>query len=243
MTTDGSPVPRATVRIQGIGQGPTPTYIEVTDKDGAFHADVPAGTYFPTAMRPGYQVSTGAAPSVPVYVTDGKTAPTVEIRLARLGSVSGVVVDADGDPVAGVQVGLMRTNYSTGRANLSQAGMATTDDQGQFRVANAQPGRYYLQASLNAPNFLGGFGTEIRGASAQLADLPTFYPSSSDTTNATAINVQTQAITGLRVSMRRGRTYRVQGTFSPVPTGQQRPSVMISVRSIASWPVIATPMS
>ena len=234
VATDGSPVPRATVRLQGMSQGgaTSTVYIELTDKNGAFRVEkVPVGSYIPMATHPGYQGSTGAVP-VPVSVTEGKTASGVQIRLARLGSVSGVVVDADGAPVEGVQVSLLRTNSLMGRLGVSQAGAALTDDQGQFRIANAQPGRYRLQAILNSSQFGPGPGwVEVRGRSARVTDLPTFYPNTTDMEKATAINLQAQAITGLKLQMRRGRTYRVQGMVTNAPNAPARVSVMVNPKS------------
>ena len=228
-TPEGKPVSRATVRLQSSSVGQSTAYIEVTASDGTFAVEsIPPGVYMPNVNRQGY-VTPGmpfaAARPVPITVGPGQRV-SVELKLTPLAIVSGAVLDPAGEPVPNVNVRLMRYNFVNGSMNLTTNGVANVDDQGQFRIINVQPGRYYLVAVPNPLPNLGTGQNEIRGLSAQETELQTYYPGSAEIRGATMINVQSAPMENLRFRMIRGRTYPVRGTVSGFDaSGNQRPSI------------------
>jgi len=122
---------------------------------------VPAGTgvFDIGGVVPGACVLVVKAPgftpskSAVIEVRVGETVTGVELVLARGGSVSGVVLDPDGNPVAKAMVGHggPRARFEIGRHEYSWEGRArqatVTDDQGRFRFKGVPPGEIGMAAA------------------------------------------------------------------------------------------------
>ena len=92
----------------------------------------------------------------------------VELRLARVGTISGTVVDGKGEPIADAAVWAMPNLRSGGagamnRMEWSLRGGAEerTDAGGAFTIAGLSPGEYWLRASKQGAAS-GGRGTMMR---------------------------------------------------------------------------------
>lgn len=224
VTPDGRPVPRATVRLTSIGPSnlqPPPVYVEVTAADGSFVAEgLEPGSYRGMAERLGY------APQAAflqirdlIQVAAGARVTGVEIQLTPLATLSGVVVDAQGEPVPGISVRLLRRTFQPSGQGLMPFGSVTTDAGGRFHSGYLQPGRYYLQAIVEArPS--PSLQREIRGPSARITDYPTFYPSALALGDALALEVGSSPLEGLRIEMQRGPAFTISGRLAgPVAQG------------------------
>lgn len=241
MTPDGKPVPKATVRLSPtMMQTTSSVYVEVSSSDGRFLIDnIPAGTYSVTAQRLGYSIpNSPSARPAPITVTSGETR-TVEVKLIQAAVVGGLVLDADGDPLMGVMVRLMRPTYNQGRKMLNPAATATTDDRGQFRMASVQEGRYYLVATVS-----GGVSSglnEVRGPGARETNQTTYYPSSATLDGAARIEVKAGTVESLQLRMRRGPGFSIKGTVEwpggAAPTIQVLARGMDTTGTIFSAPV------
>ena len=235
ITLEGNPVPKAAVRVSGRATGPTASnaqplvYVEVTSADGRFTVDnIAPGLYTVTAQRTGYTTPTAAAVRLtPITVAAGETRSGVEVKLVQSAIVSGIVTDAEGDPVQGIQVRLLRRMYTQGRMALNTTMAASTDDRGQFRMTNVQEGRYYLAATPTAQNISGV--NEIRGRSAQEANQSTYYPNSPTVEGAAKLDIKSASIETLQIRLRRGANYSIRGTVE-MPTGASN-SVQIQIFS------------
>ncbi len=70
------------------------------------------------------------------------------------GTISGRIVDEDGKPVAGIDVSAIRDDSSFGRHFISHyqywggPSEAATDKDGEFKIGELKPGRYYLEAGI-----------------------------------------------------------------------------------------------
>jgi uncharacterized protein (DUF2141 family) len=233
VTETGAPVHKATVRLQAvrvaINSGQYNAYIEVSDGSGAFaFQDLPPGTYTISAAKTGYSTPRGTAlqPKPNISLEPGEVKKGVEVKLVEMGVVSGQVTDQDGDPVFGAQVQAMRRQYNSSRrrSELQPAASTTTDDQGNFRLLNLQPGRYYVAADDMRGRSYGG-GLERLGRSALETNVLTYYPGSPDFEGAEAIEVSAASeVRGIRIRMTQGRVYSIRGkavdsTGAPVQTG------------------------
>ncbi len=139
---------------------------------------------------------------------------------AVIGVISGQVTDQDGDPKAvGVYVSAMRFQYNGARRQLGGDGQAQTDDQGNFRLLNIPPGRYYLVAdNMAARNNLGD--AERRGRSAQDIDIPTFYPGAADFSDPVSIDVGAGTeVRGVNIRLAKARLFRIRGKTVDGRTG------------------------
>lgn len=132
----------------GANQPPAKPLRAVVNGRGQFvFTGLPAGSAQVTASAAGY-ISGGAGVRVPggepvaIVLNDGQHVSDVTIRLWRLASVDGTVVDETGDPIADVPVRLLER--TAGERRLVAGPVVNTDDQGAFRFPSLQPGRYVV---------------------------------------------------------------------------------------------------
>ena len=118
-----------------------------TGSDGRFEiANLPAGNYSVSVVRGGYlrlgygQKRPGDPPGR-VEVADGQVVSDVNFALPRMSVISGRVFDEVGEPIAGVTVTAQQMRFYEGRRKLVPlGGISTTDDTGQYRLLNLEPG-------------------------------------------------------------------------------------------------------
>lgn len=113
-----------------------------TDENGKFKfADLQDGDYTVYVAKTGYLHQTLRAAQNRVIVA----------RLRRVATVSGRVVDSDGNPLDNASVEIMTKTYIYGEVSLLgvSPGFARTDSNGLYRVSDLPPGRYYIRASCD----------------------------------------------------------------------------------------------
>jgi hypothetical protein len=105
-------------------------------------------------------------------------------------AISGRVLDGEGEPVAGLLVKAIRGD---------DAGGSTTNDDGEFRIADLGPGKYLLLAWRSGP----GARPEIRtDGTKEVSYGPTYYPGVADLAAAVAVEVKSGAeVTGLEIRL------------------------------------------
>lgn len=122
------------------------------DGEGRFFFGVlPPGRFSLIAAKPGYlRGAYGQGwpelmrSSRPIELNDGDRTDRIRILLWRSATVSGSVVDEHGEPVVGISVrALARTRLVLG-SRFGQAGTATTDDRGAYRITGLAPGDYLV---------------------------------------------------------------------------------------------------
>ncbi|MCK6685465.1 MAG: carboxypeptidase regulatory-like domain-containing protein [Thermoanaerobaculia bacterium] len=147
----GRAVPDASVSLrQAEGGGGGPAILAAldgsgaitTDADGRFEADAVAGKYRVDVRHADYAPSTQ---TVDVTAQGG----AVDVKIAKGGVLSGVVLSSDRKPVADAEVFLRESGDSPGRGGFGVGGNTTgTDASGQFRFENLSASRYQLTASM-----------------------------------------------------------------------------------------------
>ena len=148
----GRPIAGAVVSlsIQGRGAvGRVPRM--VTDGRGRFvFRDLPAATdYVLNASRFGYanggygRTSPDAA-TVRLRLADDQWLPDANVRLWRLGAISGRVVDEHNEPVVGTAVRVFAQKLIAGQPHHVAGPVTSTDDRGAYRIANLAPGSYIV---------------------------------------------------------------------------------------------------
>jgi hypothetical protein len=177
-----------TVRFRLIGPRGTPEITTTTDSAGRFaFRNVPLTGYQLNAERIGY-FATGVngergTPGIMVVgnLTDAKSSANVMLYLMPGASVSGRVLDSNGQPAPRIEVQALSRRAQFGEMGLvlgSRAATATTDDRGNYRIWGLTTGDYYIRAET--PQLL-----LLRSAN---APIPTYYPSAA--TPATALPVR-----------------------------------------------------
>lgn len=142
---NGVPVSGACVWLEG--GAPAPAYV-VSDAAGAYEFDD-----LPASPIDGFRIEVSASCSTDahhddyeifysniVYVSADKTT-TVNATLTLGGSMSGVVFDSNGQPLAGACVGAYSTGFAFGWAQ----GYTQTAEDGSFVLRGIQPGDYVVK--------------------------------------------------------------------------------------------------
>ena len=149
---------RALVSLRRIEMSPGVTNIQVsntasTDSAGQFAiTGIAPGKYRLSAERSGFiNTQYGARgpnkPGTLLTLEPGQKSSDLAMRLTPQGVIAGRVLDEDGEPVANVDVQVLRQQYMQGRKQMARTGGATTNDLGEYRVFGLPPGRYFVSAN------------------------------------------------------------------------------------------------
>lgn len=138
----GEPIRRAMVEIFVGGEKGA-----LTDAAGHFEfSGLPGGTTAVRAHKPGFfsEQDRGRGEFIePPLVSVGPEAQPVVVKLLPEGVIAGRIL-SEGEPVENIPVSLMTVRMREGRRQVEQRGNASSDEDGEFRIANLLPGTYYL---------------------------------------------------------------------------------------------------
>jgi hypothetical protein len=194
---------------------PPPQAITVsTDADGRYEfTGLPAREFTLIASRNGYlplrfgQRRPNEQGKV-LDVQSGQTLEGVDFALPRMSVISGRIVDELGDPIAGVWVAALRSMWWQNRRQLAGEGrFGTTDDDGVYRITGLTPGSYVVVART-----LDKWTAEAGGREQIMSYAPSYYPGTSDLTEATRVTVASgRELTNTDFQLVPGRAARVSG--------------------------------
>jgi hypothetical protein len=141
----GKVLARALVVVTPVQGTPGPTISVRTNSYGAFETPtIPAGAYLVSVSRRSfapalYGQKRWKAPGIPVVLEEAQST-SLNIRMPRFGSVTGVILDEN-------DVGLPEHDVVIYR-NTRPPQLVTrvkTDDRGMYRIAGLEPGRYLVR--------------------------------------------------------------------------------------------------
>jgi hypothetical protein len=128
----------------------------------------------------------------------------VRIPLTPYGSISGRVVDADGDPWIWGSVEIYRLSWKQGKRDLDSQDGVELNDRGEFRMGKLPPGPYYLQVDPGRRKY-----------PLPVKYLGTYYPDSLDPAGATRIDLRAgQQLTGIEIKLQSAETHRISGRIT-----------------------------
>jgi hypothetical protein len=195
----GAPLKKAEVLLQTTDNR---SFAASTDAQGKFiFEDLPPGDYGLSVDRVGYLKQVAESE---VELAAGTIVKDIVMKLTPQGVISGRVVDEEGDPVLGGEVGIKRV---AGKRALYSEGTGV-NGEGGFTFTGLKPGRYYLSAS---PATIGP--TPQPGLKRdEEAFAETFYPSASDQANSVPIDLKPGGeIRNLEIRFRKERVFRIRG--------------------------------
>ena len=231
----GGPVARARVTLQGPGGGTLVT----TDADGNFSfSTLPAGPVMLMVQKSTYLMTryptsgkTIRSQNRPLVLRDSQVLDNVVVPLFHGGSISGRVLDANGDVLDNAQVTLLRVPAGgrTGKPSMAQG--TGTNDLGEFRVGRLEAGTYLVQVTARREGDM-YMGPNAAPAPPAALPLPTFYPGALAIEQAQPITVERgQAITDIDVVLAEGMPGIITGTVLSAdgqpPPANTFPSIMI----------------
>src|SRR5258708_5167357 len=226
-----------------------------TDGSGRFQFEgLPAGKYDLRAAKANEGAAIYGADSVRelsdlITLSDGQTRNGIILRFFRRGSISGHVYDSDGEPVLGMNVSLLRPGRDLGAPVLFNFRDAQTDDRGEYRIGNLDPGKYYLRANPGPQR-----GTPTPGRQTMLVEQ--YFGGARDSQDASPIYLRgAESLAGLDFHLIpeaavdiRGRVLGVPNRSDPTPAAPPRAGapgmmgggvrgagVLVSIRSVHDW--------
>lgn len=208
-----------------------------TDARGRFvFRNVEPGTFMLTFSASGYVRQEYGQRTFPgrgalIRVVSGQPVQPLEVGLTPTGSVSGTVRDADGLPLTGVPIRLMRPTYDVNGDRMLRpfAAIAQTDDRGQYRIFFVTPGSYYINAGT--PQGPPGTGDTRLGPN-EIRNFYTsrYYPGAADIAFASTIDIRPGAdMRGIDFTLARQEGVRVIGRIIDGATGQASADVDVDL--------------
>jgi len=222
--SSGDPVRKAIVTL--TWQGTPPSWATVrTDGSGQFKFEgLPAGRYTLRATKAGVGTATYGAGGLRelgefLMLDEGENRAGVKLRFIRTSTISGRVLDSDGDPMVGVNVALQRPGRNRGDRILLPYRGTTTNDRGEYKITAIDPGQYYLQSNPSSRIRYSGPTPRPLGEDAVHDILVAqFYPSAHEVKDAQLLTLHDgESQTGFDFHMFAEQAVRIRGRVTGVP--------------------------
>jgi len=197
---------RVTVTPEPAVAGTAGAKSAATDAEGKFTiTGVAPGRYVISATRTLFFRPRRNTGTVLVTVVADQRLQNVQILLMPTGVIAGRVVDGNREPLRSVRIDALRSEYANGVRTWVNAGQNTTDDRGEYRLFNLQPGTYYIRATQ------GNLATPSPAL---------YYPGVADSQDASPIQIEAGGELGaIDIAMRRTSEYAVQFKLGGVASG------------------------
>ncbi len=146
--------------IAPMAAGPADIFSARTNSDGRFgFTNLPPGLYRLLAARSGgaycpaeYGEREPRGPGTTIVLAEGAAFRDARIELVPSGTISGRVVDENGDPAGRIRVMAIDARWKDGRQELGLVQALFTNDLGEYRLFWLPPGRYYVAAKPEDPH-------------------------------------------------------------------------------------------
>lgn len=238
------PLQKVHVILEASGAGHDSALVATTDEAGHFRfVDVEPGVYELTAEKSGFLDGSYGADEPEgqrslLRITAGDRPQDLTLRLFPGGTISGRVLDSDGEAVPGDTVTLWTRSHLRGyKQGPSQAGETTTNGDGEYRFEGLAPGTYYVSADA------GTWGYAVRripvdssGKVTKMHDLRTFYPAALLLADAQGIKIESgQEQSDIDIRIQRGATVSVRGRIVGLSGSLSKYNVSAGVEIGRGW--------
>jgi hypothetical protein len=157
----------------------------------------------------------GGRASKVITLSAGQDLGSVDFYLRTPGEISGKVLDQNKEPLAGITVFLVAREYSFGTLRYVYAEAATTNDQGEYRLRRADPGRAYLLMAEKRTKMLDAI-SDVPGDPKlrKLSYAATYYPDTPSMYGAQSIALRAgEHREGIDIHMARGPSFCIDGVL------------------------------
>ena len=148
----GAPIRRAAITLSTLDDTPLEA-VTFSESNGAFgFTTIPPGKYRLHVDLDGFRkawfgANTSTRPPGTLNLAASDIRYGITFRLRPLGSVSGVVLDPEGDPVPNAQMRLLKAAWERLKPAYRDERWAGTDDRGRYRFQDVLPGQYLVMAA------------------------------------------------------------------------------------------------
>ncbi|WP_256370368.1 collagen binding domain-containing protein [Granulicella sp. S156] len=215
----GDAVSNAQIELLGGDTSQEPSTRSDTSGHFSF-SGVPPGTYRISAVHNGFLAhapwslgSTGSEHNITTAA--GQTLDTVDLRLVPQGVIAGRVLEGS-VPLSNAIVMAVRSSFVAGRRKLILASRTYTNDLGEYRLFDLQPGHYYLSVTYRdgtapgSPRFADA--NTIQSSPPQEDFVNTFYPEALTLADATPLEITPGSIqSSIDVALFRMHKWTVSG--------------------------------
>jgi Carboxypeptidase regulatory-like domain len=205
----GEAVKKAEIVLSWRESQENQSYTTTTSTSGWFAMqDIEPGRYRLSVTKRGYAHLVYGAhgaqrPGAALSLDPGQRLADIVLRMSPQAVIAGRVVDEDGDPAPNIQLQLLRYSYRKGKRKLEPWENSSTNDLGEYRLFGLSPGTYYLSATPNEGP---------RPETGRQGYAPTYYPGTSDSTGATALELLPGTLLrGVEITLMKTRTIRLRG--------------------------------
>jgi len=186
-------------------------YSATTDGEGKFQIpSVKPGPYRVVLDHAGF-LQAGGRRGTSLALTSAEDAHDLVFHMQAGATISGKIVDGDGDPMANVSVQAVRAGARTGRFARDQRS-ASTNDLGEYRIANLRAGKYLVFA--NAVGRRPPKANDSDAAKANLGYVPTYYSGTIDKSQAVPVEVHAGEETPVTITPLASPTFSISGTLA-----------------------------
>jgi len=224
----GEPIRRVNVMVRPTGgpgmvgagpMAPAAPYTAATDAEGKFRIEkVEPGSYMMTAERQGFvrqMYGAGQNPmmgGVTLRVAAGQDLRELNFKLIPQAIITGRVLDEEGEPLARVQIQVLRRRFLQGKSQLMPTSGGQTIDTGEFRVAELAPGKYFVSAIYRGRMMMFEGPARNTGDKPEEEYVTTYYPGALEQAAAHPIELEAgQELPGIDIRMQKARVYRIRG--------------------------------
>jgi hypothetical protein len=189
----------------------------LTGPDGSFQFEgLPGSQGGVTARKPGYhapdEIRNGRFTTTQYSssVTVGPDQPPVLLKLVPEGVIYGRISGEGGEPIENLPVHLFIQALENGRRTPQELPGGTTNEEGEFRMADLSPSKYFL---FVGPSQAEEFPSTASGSVPQ--GYPgAFYAAASDLASATPVEIAPGTRAEINVSLTLQNFFHISGTVS-----------------------------
>src|SRR5215472_5096382 len=191
---NGEPLSKAKVMVISREKWEESTF-DLTDAQGHFLLeDLGCLPLTLNASHPGFvEASYGqrkpSDPGAVLTLAPGQKVTGLVFKLPRAAIITGRVFDENGALVQGALVHTMRATRRAGRREFEEAGKDATNDLGEFRIFDLQPGRYYVGVTYNPWFSREGFDPKPRRHAPKRGYPVLYYPGTTDPAKAAELTL------------------------------------------------------
>ena len=213
----GLPDAKATVRLVPIAG--RVGYVRTSGASGEFRFEqISPGDYRLGMERRGFSTAAHAAlKGVPggsvIHLTAGQNLADLDVMATPLPIVSGTVTEGPGEgaPVPRAIVEVLAQRWSIAGRWFEEVDDVATNDLGEFRAAELEPGRYYFYATRPEEGALSEIVKDASGKG-ELCLAGAYYPNASAIESASPVEVRAgQEVTGIALHLAWSPCFHVRG--------------------------------